>query len=236
MMHYTQIRRPAIAMIELIFAIVVIGIVLMTAPMLIQTAAKSGYVATQQEAINEAAARVNMIMGHYWDENGTDSSERVPILQTGGDSELSETTCSDGTLTGCRAGTPIESLRNFRVGANERLTATSPSSLGNESDEDDIDDFHNPSGTGLIEIESSNADYIDTISIITTVSYISDAAAYNQSTFNYTFNPSTTSSSNIKMIEAKLTSASSASELQKEIILRAFSCNIGEYELEERSF
>ena len=35
--------RPAIAMIELIFAIVIMGIVLMSAPRLISTAAKSGY-------------------------------------------------------------------------------------------------------------------------------------------------------------------------------------------------
>ncbi len=52
MMHYTQIRRPAIAMIELIFAIVIIGIVLMSVPQLISTAAKSGYVTIQQEAIS----------------------------------------------------------------------------------------------------------------------------------------------------------------------------------------
>ncbi len=233
---YKKTLRPAIAMIELIFALVIMGIVLMTAPMLISTAAKSGYVAIQQESINEAASHINMIMGYYWDENGTNSSERVPILQTGGDSELDETTCPGGILTGCRTGTPIESLRNFRVGANERLTATPSSSLGSESDEDDIDDFNDPAGTGLKLIESSDIDYIDTISIRTTVSYINDAADYSLSTVNYIFNPSTTTSSNIKMIEANLTSDSNTSELQKEIILRAFSCNIGEYELEERSF
>jgi hypothetical protein len=66
--------RPAIAMVELIFAIVIMGIVLMSAPMLISTASKSGYVAIQQEAINEAASQVNMIMGYHWDENNTNGS------------------------------------------------------------------------------------------------------------------------------------------------------------------
>ena len=67
--------RKAIAMIELIFAIVIMGIILMSAPMLISNASQSGYVAMQQEGINEAATQVNMIMGHYWDENNVDETE-----------------------------------------------------------------------------------------------------------------------------------------------------------------
>ncbi len=103
-----KILRPAIAMVELIFAIVIIGIALLSAPMLISTAAKSGYVAMQQEGINEAATKVNMIMGYHWDENNVDESFLAPILNTNnGDSSLDEV----GT-TGRRAGTPLESQRN----------------------------------------------------------------------------------------------------------------------------
>ena len=69
---YKKTLRPAIAMIELIFALVIMAIVLMSAPMLISTATKSGYVAIQQEAINAAASQVNMIMGYHWDENSAD--------------------------------------------------------------------------------------------------------------------------------------------------------------------
>ena len=80
-MSKLKLFRPAIAMIELIFAIVIMGIILMSAPMLISTAAKSGYVAIQQEAINEAASRVNMIMTFHWDANSADETVLDPILQ-----------------------------------------------------------------------------------------------------------------------------------------------------------
>ena len=75
-----KIMRPAIAMIELIFAIVIMGIILMSAPMLISTATKSGYVAIQQEAINEAASQINMIMGYHWDEGSSNEFFIDPIL------------------------------------------------------------------------------------------------------------------------------------------------------------
>jgi len=84
-----KIKRPAIAMIELIFAIVIMGIVMMSAPMIISTAAKSGYVTIQQEAINEAASQINMIMGYHWDESSSDETFLDPILSvTHGDGAI----------------------------------------------------------------------------------------------------------------------------------------------------
>ena len=109
MMLNTKVIRPAIAMLELIFAIVIMGIVLMSAPRLISTAAKSGYVAIQQEGINEAASQLNMIMGYQWDENDVDERYIDPILRVNaGDPELEES-----IPTGRRLGTPEESYRTF---------------------------------------------------------------------------------------------------------------------------
>ncbi len=229
--------RPAIAMIELIFAIVIIGIVLMTAPMLIRTAAQSGYVAIQQEGIGQAASRVNMIMEYYWDENGTDASQRAPILQTGGDAEL------NNNSNGWRTGTPIQSLRNFRFGSDENLTSTPISLLGSDATENDIDDFigiYHLTFISTANVDNS-ANYIETgtdINMTIDVAYINDAADYNLSTITFDFNTTVlTGTTNIKMIEVKLTSDDNdVPELDKEIVLRAFSCNIGEYKLEERSF
>ena len=232
--HFT----PAIAMIELIFALVIMGIVLMTAPMLIRTAAQSGYVTIQQEGIGQAASRVNMIMGYYWDENGTDGSQRAPILQTGGDTEL------NNNSNGWRTGTPIQSLRNFRFGSDENLSSTPISLLGPDGT-NDIDDFIGidhltPISTATVD---NLANYIEKgtdINMTIDVAYINDAANYNQSPITFNFNTTAltgTSTSNIKMIEVKLTSANNdVPELNKEIVLRSFSCNIGEYKLEERSF
>ena len=132
-------NRTAIAMIELIFAIVVIGITLMSVPTLVRQASQSGYVAMQQEGINIAASQVNMIMGYHWDENDTNESFYDTILQTAGDSTLLE-----AGIVGHRAGSPIESSRSFITPSGVRLSATPPASLGSDGAEeiDDIDDLN----------------------------------------------------------------------------------------------
>lgn len=234
----TEIMRPAVAMLELIFAIVIMGIILMSAPMLISTAAKSGYVAIQQEAINEAASKVNMIMGYQWDENDVQEEYIDPILRvTGGHADLEEA----GT-TGRRTGTPEESYRTFvRSDGVDNLAASAPSDLGldgTETIEDDMDDFDGNSTLALIQ--TSTIDYIEdetTININTDVSYASDSVGggYNQSSITYTPFTASGGTTNIKAITVTLTSSSAAEELnEKKIILRAFSCNIGGYKLEEK--
>ena len=86
-----QHMRTAIAMIELIFAIVIMGIVLMSAPMLISTASSTTTVALQQEGINEASSRISMILTYPWDQNDINDSCISPVLHvSSGDSELAE--------------------------------------------------------------------------------------------------------------------------------------------------
>ncbi len=238
----TKIMRPAIAMLELIFAIVIMGIILMSAPQLISTSTKSGFVAVQQEAINEAASQVNMIMGYHWDENSADETVLDPILQTASPvTDLAESTYLDGNGTGRRIGTPEESYRSFLRPDGSRLSATLAGDLGSdgtETPEDDIDDFTGVKN--LIEIDPSVADTVETttINIARAVSYNTDTVTggYNQSNIAFVpFNaaPGTTS---IKEITVTVTSSSGVEELEKNIILHAFSCNIGGYKLEEREF
>jgi len=231
--------RHAIAMIELIFAIVVMGIVMMSAPMLISTAAKSGYIAIQQESINEAATQVNIILGYQWDENNTNESYDPIVLSTSVVSDLSE----NGS-TGMRFGTPKESYRKFVSTSGERGIATSIGSAGESGGLDDIDDFDGTQ-VHLRQAQSGGtADYIETttIDIDRAVAYMSDAESgtgtyRNGGTGTLSFSPTFTDAApttNIKRIQVTLTSSSSAEELEKTIILHAFSCNIGSYALEER--
>lgn len=248
-MYGQKIQRPAVAMVELIFSIVVIGITLMSAPMLIRQASKSGYVAIQQEGIGEAATRVNMIVGYDWDEADTRDSFAATILQTDTNvSELNESnvkTNPDGSISGSgrRQGTPVESYRSYLDTDNNRYKATEPSKLGMEADdvgEDDVDDF----GTGgLVTIKASDSDYIEksSISIATEVAYISDVpegGSYNvdKIVFNPNFSEVSKVSTNIKRIKVTLTSTSGVKELNKSIVFNAFTCNIGSAILEERTF
>jgi len=240
-----KLKRPAIAMIELIFAIVIMGIVMLSAPQLISTASSSGYVAIQQEGINEAATKVNMIMGYHWDEADADELFLDPILQvSAGDTALDAPDANASR----RIGTPRESFRSFVRSDNlKNIDASASTTFGNAADgdasEDDIDDFHGSSTLVLIE-NSGNTDYIEdetTLTIQTAVSYVSDSlnsGDYNQSSIVY--NPfvavAAGDTTNIKSIQVTLSSSSTLDELSKTIILRAFSSNIGGYKLEERDF
>jgi hypothetical protein len=235
----TKVMRPAVAMLELIFAIVIMAIILMSAPQLLSTAAKSGYVAIQQEAINEAASHVNMIMGYHWDESATDESYVDPILR------VASTTAGlvEAVPTGRRLGTPEESYRSFiRSDGNNTLSA---STLGFDTGEtnvnrDDMDDFVGTSNIVLVPETSLVANYLETtININTAITYSTDNVNYNQSAITYDpFVDSGGATTNIKSIVVTVTEAATttAQELDKEIKLRAFSCNIGGYQLEERNF
>ena len=230
-------NRPAIAMIELIFAIVVMGIVMMSAPMLISTAKKTTNVALQQEGINEAVTRVSQVLTYEWDENisaNLESTGCVPVLYvSSGDAELNM------TANNRRIGVPINSsARTFNKCDNNSSASVS---LGIEgSDKNDIDDFAYIT-LNDVSIGSGGIDYIekDTVDIATSVYYSSDAANYNSTSFSFNFDPANSpgSSTNIKTISVRLTSSSGVTELNKSIVLNAFSCNTGDsFDFEHRSF
>jgi len=240
-LHYL---RPAIAMIELIFAIMVMGIVMMSVPQLLTTATDSSYVAIQQEGISEAATQVNIIMGYEWDENNTIDGHTT-VLNTNGNNDLKGVIAPPLTPKR-RAGTPIRSQRHFISYDGSEFNATSVALLGADGgDLDDMDDFTGTTNLLEVEVAAGNSDYLEkqaSISIARTVTYMSDAVAagtYNDPTADNSLNftpvfATNANTSNIKRIQVTLTSTSGVDELNKTIMLNAFSCNIGSYNLEER--
>ena len=231
--------RNAIAMVELIFAIVIMGIVMMSAPMLISQASQSSLQVVVQEAIAADASELGMILTRDWDESGTDETIENPILDvTNGDSELEMTLFPDGNSSGRRAGTPIGSTRTSFSSTGTELNATLDSDFIDINTNNDIDDFDGRSTplTGTRYVLGDLADV--NITINTTVKYISDsptAGTYNSEllTFNNPFNNNVTGiTTNIKSI----TSQVSSTNLDTAIKLQAFSCNIGTYTLKTRSF
>ena len=249
-MQKENILRPAIAMIELIFAIVIMGIVMMSAPMLISTAAKSGYVTIQQEAINEASAQVSMILSYPWDEQNADYALTATILTTTGGNPLLNASLP-AAAPDRRAGTPLSSQRKFIEGTGTVKNATAVVNLGLDGvevvgGEDDMDDF---TGTATALSQLGAATPSDTIQKTNEVT-IARAVAYNvdnsltYDTANLAFVPFVVppvpnTTANIKEITVNIQStdagtANEVTELAKNITLKAFSCNIGSYELEER--
>ena len=238
-------------MIELIFALVIMGIVLMSAPMLINQSIRSGNVGMQQEAIAAAASQVGIILSLHWDENGDNNLagvspmmniNRAPFdLVTNGLNRYPRGLLPN--VSGRRSPdlVSISPVTFFNFGKDE---STNPDR--NESDFskfDDIDDYHN-SNFGLMvfnnEVTTSDVgDYVDVnLTMNTQINYTQDRVINAGDTtltlingtlsLNNNINSSDLGAiSNIKFIHINLTSNSGVAELDKDITMKAFSCNIG---------
>jgi len=232
MVNYPKNKR-GIAMIELIFALVIMGIVLMSAPMLIQQSVKSSNVALQQEAISAVASQISIIQSMHWDENNTDL----------GDSKILNTNSLNFPPAGLMQGAnPLADVRSF----NNAKFPTQNINFGNKdtnestyTDFDDVDDY-NGSNFGLILFNNENTtsdkgEYVDIdINISTIVEYHDDNVTLNNSQLNIPSGLISTSkinTTNIKFITSTLTSNSGVKELEKNITMKAFSCNIGTYDI-----
>jgi len=230
--------RKAIAMIELIFAIVVMGITLLTIPMLISTVSKSNIAVFQQESIAMAASHTNALMTYAWDETNTDSKILYTknILHTGTTTALLTET---GRETPFAAGTR---KRQFTAGASASTTlgrttdgnATVPDTTDDVDDFiADLFDFTDINNSGVFNT-TAEGEYIDTdISLKTQVVYGNDNATYDSGTGIFSFsNPFTLTApagtTFIKLITVDLNTSTDIEELQnKQIKLKAFMCNIG---------
>jgi len=221
-------RRPAIAMIELIFAIVIMGIAVMSAPSLISTATKSTKSVFAQESIDQAVTRIAMILTYPWDENDANSSFPLVLRVNHGDPAL-EPSASDPFR---RKGVPnnpgpsgaIVEAGKHRVFATQQGQELNASAIGLDAgegsgSEDDIDDF---TDTALNTVQNAGGDYVlSGVTIATSVSYASDSANYGSSSVTYA--PSSGSpTTNIKKIDVTVSSTYGVP-----ITLHAFSCNVG---------
>lgn len=237
-------KKPAIAMIELIFALVIMGIVLLSAPMLIQQSIRSGNIALQQEAIAAAASQTAIVLSMHWDENNCNIPVGVsPILNTA-------RAPFDFNTTGPLGLIGVAS-RNSADGNNTLDASTLFGMDSNESDYldfDDVDDYQNSTfGLLVFNNERTSADigdYVDVnITMSTTINYAEDRVntgvntPLNGTTIalnNKINNTPLGTSSNIKFVQVNLTSSSGIKELDKNITLKAFSCNLGTFLPEDK--
>lgn len=210
--------RSAMSMLELVFAIVIMGIAVMSLPLILTQVQTNNAFAMQQEAILAAKTKIGDILTYEWDENSYNpAASRSFVLDTAnGDIELNAI-----------AGTPRR-VGHIDVDYRRKLFPVTrfASPIGADSgDLDDIDDFSGQATTIAATIETAGTlDYVFTALTLTpTITYTSDTATYSNSTLAFTFDPVNANAiTNIKTISVQVTGASQT------ITLRAFSCNIGE--------
>lgn len=228
--------RKAASMIELVVAIVVMGIAVMTLPLLLLKTQSNNAYTLQQEIILAARTKMGDMLTYRWDEHSL-INNKIFILLTEGDSELNATSQSEyirriGNVKG-------DKRRRFSPDLNSSTSVANlgPDPLGSNN-LDDIDDFNDNNSTfePVPILQSTSLDYHFTkFNLKTTVVYVSDSANYNASNLNFTFETNTSgTTTNIKMLELNVTDPDNTSVIP--FIVRSYSCNIGESELLRRDF
>jgi competence protein ComGC len=214
------VNRSAFSLIELVFAIVIIAISLMTIPLMLTQSSNNDSFAIMQESILAARTKVGNILSWEWDRNSSAPSGYIKVLDVKkGDSEL------DRNDTVYRVGhINYHNRRRFYDG---NLTdKTFPSNVVDSVNIKAIGDFD----TNVTAMDAnSSLDYVTDFNITTRVFYVSDSADYNATTINFDFNTTgkpikdINNSTNIKMVEVLVQTVGG-----KPFRFRTFSCNLGQ--------
>ncbi|MDF1879523.1 type II secretion system protein [Sulfurimonas sp. SAG-AH-194-C20] len=211
-----MVRRYAFTMIELIFAIVIIAITVLSLPMMTNVNSKGIENNLIQEAIFASAAKLNDVVTYRWDENSIDvdnTNAMSQIINSGG---------TDCNTSGQRPGAILQPLHR-RCLNDTSVRATTLANLGSDTGEtdstlfDDIDDLQETDAnltSGLPGRDSYKDNYTSTI----TIGYAS-------------FGTVGVSEQNIKEINSSISDDTGV--ITK---LRTYSANIGEIDYYKRSF
>lgn len=215
--------RKASSMIELVIAIVVMGIALMTLPLMLERTQASNAFTTQQEAIHAAKTQLGDITTYPWDERAM-LNNVVAVLDT--DSPNFRRVAGTTRRVGHIAQNNRRKLFNSERNASD-VGILLPNNII------DIGDFHSQN-TKLEELNSTNIefagvlDYRYDFNMTTNIKYILDTPS---NTFVFRNTGSDTNTTNIKMIEVTL----QGNNIDK-FTFRSYSSNIGESLLAERDY
>lgn len=212
--------RSAMSLIELVFTIVIMGIAVMSLPLILTQVQRNDAFAMQQEAILAAKAKIGNILTYEWDHNSYDSTASRSFVLT---------TVSPDTELDCN-GTTFRRLGHVNADSRRKCSATgaSASAIGADAGDGgnftDIDDFNGDSINISASAEGAGTlDYIFDLNLSTNITYAADSAAYNVSPVVFTLNPDNNATvTNIKTISVTVSGG------DQNITLRAFTCNIGE--------
>lgn len=216
--------RKAASMLELVIAIVVMGIAVMSLPLILTQSQNANAIALQQEVILATKTKLGYILAYEWDANSYDANASVSrVLDTNGSTSANAAFYTNTTR---RIG-HMQADNRRRLGDTMAVPTTNGGANWGSVALGDIDDFD--SKTEHTTVVSADMDYIFNLELNSTITYISDAPStgtYNNQDMNFSFDASSAPANptNIKMITVRTKDTSNSVN----IILRAFASNIGE--------
>ena len=226
-------------MIELIFALVIMGVVFITLPLILINDSTNVERNLMQEAIFASSTKVGQILTFPWDENSPDPAVTLTasnaLRTTGGDNELDRNLTTD-----FRVGHVPQPLhRRLTPNTAERFATNA---LGAEAGGIiDIDDYDGAANVNVSLIGAAGTEgYKKIYRVTTTVDYLNDNTNYAASSINFTFDTLAAvpaNPSNIKMITLSTDQNNSDGWSALPILqLRSFSANIGEPDFYKRTY
>ncbi len=227
-----MVRRHAFTMIELIFAIVIMSIVIISMPMLMRTNSKAMEANIIQEAIFSTSATIMQNLSYPWDNdsNTSDGSYNKIVAIPNGTVAYNRYYNSQGTHDtngSFRVGNILENgHRRFHsytsLDANiTSLTTTNPNPLCQKST---VSQFINNGATA--------SGYKNTYETVTTISYIPDINNAN-AIFVFAATGETTTPTNIKLVTVTIKNYQTQKSL---VVLKSYTANIGETDFASRTY
>ena len=207
-----SLYKSAFTMIELIFAIVIIGIAVISLPMMTQATSKGVEENLVQEAIFAASAELNQVLSYRWDENSKESDTYLSKVAWTSD-------CNSSTKL--RPGHISQTLHRRCVDSNTSAP-TPTASLGLESGEvipDDIDDVNQSKHDIFVDYINSSTGYKESYKSEINISYAD-------------FGSVVAADKNIKKVQVTISDSNNNTITS----LKAYSANIGEIDYYKRSY
>ena len=212
-----SLKKYSFTLIELIVAIIIVGIVVTSIPMLLNTVTKNQEVNLKEKSFFNAYALLTLIQTQEWDENNTKGDNYYKVLTSDN---------GDSNLTCIRKG--VKQLDNDS-GAICATDNNKTSPIGVDTDEnkidestfDDMDDFN-----GYSTIVSD-------INITVKVSYMrDDSNSYKTKNIYFNAERLKNNDSNIKYIELNISNKNTQELIS---VLKYFTSNIGMTKIESRN-
>ena len=212
-MHMKNLKKSSFTLIELVVAILVIGIVMTSIPMLLSSSTKMEEVTAKERSFFNAFALITLIQTQEWDENNTKGDNYYKVLTAkGGDDELK---CPrDGTLAlDNESGADCDDNTTSHIGID------SGENKDDEATFDDIDDFNNFSTL------------VNDINITVHIRYMKDDTDYSKKNIYFNENNDLASGTNLKFLELNITDSDTHEVIS---ILKYITANIGSVKIESR--
>lgn len=230
--------KKAASLLELVVAIVVMGIAVMALPLMLDRVQKNNQYAMHQEAVLAARTYLGDILTYQWDEN-TYLNEVVAVLDTtSGDNEFNRLNDTAGNPTTRRNG-HLEADKRRKMFTNPRF-ATTKAGLGAPdataiNDLDDFDNTVNLAQATVGEEALTGLDYkLNDMNMTIDTTYINDSTDYSQNDISFIFRDNDTGIGNADSTNIKMLTITLQGTNVDTFRLRAYSANIGGGELQRR--